>query len=238
MKLNRAFTLVEMLVVVAVLGILAALLLPVLVKAKEKARSTTCQNNLKQLGVAARLSLDANGTWPVQPIELEAFSSKLTGATIHNTPTDSSIWYCPAWKDGRQNDTVGTYGFNRDGSGNVNDTLADKPLGLATGPGGKQGRKEQEIASPMDMIVMGEMHELGPISSPPPHIYTGAAFLQTFPFNRRCGYFFIFRHNQRANTLFGDGHVESSSRDGLIGGDDSVRRRWNYDNQPHDENWR
>jgi prepilin-type N-terminal cleavage/methylation domain-containing protein len=60
-KSRQAFSLVELLVVMAIIGILAALLLPVLAAAKERALRSQCVNNLKQLGEATQMYADDHG---------------------------------------------------------------------------------------------------------------------------------------------------------------------------------
>ncbi|MDZ7617509.1 MAG: DUF1559 domain-containing protein [Patescibacteria group bacterium] len=60
----RAFTLVELLVVITIIGILIGLLLPAVQSARESARNTQCKNNLRQLGMGVMLHLSAHGTYP------------------------------------------------------------------------------------------------------------------------------------------------------------------------------
>lgn len=61
---HRAFTLIEMLVTVTVIGVLIALLLPAVQSARESARSAQCKNNLRQIGIALNAYHAKNDCFP------------------------------------------------------------------------------------------------------------------------------------------------------------------------------
>ena len=81
-----AFTLVELLVVVAIIGILVALLLPAIQSARESSRRANCVNNLKQLGIAVQSFHDVHRFLPVSNRPLGLTNAPRVGWAIDTLP--------------------------------------------------------------------------------------------------------------------------------------------------------
>lgn len=84
---KQAFTLVELLVVIAVIGLLLAISLPSLQRAKEQARQVYCKNNLRQMATAANVySVNHNGYFPIAH-----FSRTVESVTESTALADASV---------------------------------------------------------------------------------------------------------------------------------------------------
>ena len=207
---GRGFTLVELLVVMAIITIMAAMLLPVLSKARAAAQQVTCMNNQKQIHYGIDTYREENGEFiiPYQYINLPGTGCSVASAYWYqyivyqfNLKGTNTILYCPSHK------TPGlTY---CPGIGNVKFSYGLNGYVFSVLPPAASGRRLQSKMrfglSSVFIVADGD---------------TSYFDYATFP---------VYRHGAKCNFLFLDGHVAGGvvyPRPGL--GDADVDKFWGY----------
>ena len=97
-KARAGFTLIELLVTIAIIGILASILLPVLSRAGQTAKTTSCLNNLHQLGLALNIYVNENnGYLPTCPLIPSQDTNETSIITLLKPEVqNTNLFRCPA----------------------------------------------------------------------------------------------------------------------------------------------
>ena len=249
---HSAFTLVELLTLVAIVGILAGLLLAMVVRSKGPARRLQCASNVRQLGLGLQSFVSENHSYPLlidpphgdwmmllQQNELAAAGNS-TNHALAAEWEGLNIWRCPAverpsnWPTNRG---YLCYGYNWYGLSARTDV---RSLGL----GGHfvytgyrlpiPAVSESEVANPCETIAIGDgfIGGNGALIDGTEVLWRTYGLADYLGSTKRA----YARHNGMANVVFCDGHVESPTLDDLfVSTNNAALARWNRDHQPHRE---
>jgi prepilin-type N-terminal cleavage/methylation domain-containing protein/prepilin-type processing-associated H-X9-DG protein len=231
---RRAFTLVELLVVIAIIAILAALLLPALTAAKARAYQAACTNNSRQIALAIvlyagdnndatcgeRMGGGTGAVWPPppRPNHGQAWTWKypLVNYVAGNSTNDAPrVWVCPTrpptWGadlNEVDDDVIASYGISED------------TLWGTYGTGGVHSCPLTSIAKPSQIVLLGDSSWNGP-GITARFLSGDAAWL---------GYW----HSRRSNFAFWDGHSETIRALKTVT-DDEATCLWGHNTWPHSD---
>ncbi|BCM89332.1 hypothetical protein IAD21_01178 [Abditibacteriota bacterium] len=224
------FTLIELLVVIAIIAILAAILFPVFARARENARRSSCQSNLKQIGLGMlQYCQDYDETTPLVWAGTDSADSTAVGVAgdrykwmdgIFPYVKSEQLFVCPSASNQvykfRGGNNYGSYACNRmyaDPGGG-----AEPPMSSVALPNPVSLAKMSQPATTVWVLDgrrtgggMGFDISTTGVSATDPYITTGDPRTLLDGYNNEV----VERHLNTVNVLYCDGHVKSMKLDRL-----------------------